>query len=73
MKSSYVANSGFDIDHVIAVDFSMLKSILGHLLTKDAKRDEASSAADFKIEILKNRVDQLVVDKTANKKEIEEL
>ena len=73
MKSSYVSNLGFDIDQVIAVDFSMLKSILGHLLTKDARRDELTSDVDFKIEILRNRVDQLVVDKTANTKEIEEL
>lgn len=72
-KSSFAPDLGFDIDRIISIDFSMLRSILIQLLNKESQRDQFKSDMEFRIEILKNRIDQLTGDNAVNKREIEEL
>lgn len=72
-KSSFSPDLGFDIDRIISIDFSMLRSILIQLLNKESQRDQFKSDMEFRIEILKNRIDQLTGDNAVHKREIEEL
>lgn len=51
----------------------MLKSVLSYLLTNQQNGLSSQKDVTFRIDILKNRVDQLVVENESRKKEIEVL
>ncbi|CAI2363912.1 unnamed protein product [Moneuplotes crassus] len=63
----------YDLDKVISLDFGILKRILMQLLNEKQQRDNFKADAAFRIDILKNRVDQLVCENEDRKKECTEL
>ena len=52
----------FNVDWWISFDINMLKEILNHLLENERIMKEFRNDMTFRADILKNRVDQLVID-----------
>ena len=66
-KSSFNQNQGFNLDNIISFDFGVLKTILVQLLNNQDQKDHFKADSKFRIDILKNRVDQLVVENDQKK------
>jgi len=49
----------------------MLKSILTHLLQNSNENENYRRDTDFRLEVLKNRVDQLCIENSQQKKQVE--
>ena len=70
-KSDFIDTSQFNVDLCFSLDFSMLKTILAYLLESDKTHRQFRQDIVFRIDILKNRVDQLVLENESRKKEHE--
>ena len=71
-KSDFIDTSQFNVDLCFNLDFSMLKAILSYLLESDKTHRQFRKDIVFRMDILKNRVDQLVLENESRKKEHEQ-